>query len=69
MSGNPAPPAKPQPDALDALKKQAEDLKHRIEEAKKRSDMPVNSALGNPAWEQNAADGHLDRKDDDDDEK
>jgi hypothetical protein len=62
-----APPAKPpQPDPLDELKKKAEDLKARIEEAKKHSDMPVNAALGNPNWEQKAADGHLDRKDDDD---
>ena len=67
MPAEAAPPAKPsQPDPLDELKKKAEDLKARIEEAKKRSDMPINSALGSPAWEQNASDGHLDRKDEDD---
>ena len=29
--------------------------------------MPLDSNLGNPAWEQDAADGHLDVSDDGDD--
>jgi len=49
------------------LKKASEDLKSRIEEAKKRNDMPLDSTLGNPKWDQDAADGHLDRKDDEED--
>jgi hypothetical protein len=50
------------------LKKAAEDLKAKIAEAKRRNDMPVDSALGNPGWERNAADGHLDVPDKDDDD-
>jgi hypothetical protein len=48
------------------LRKASEDLKARIEEAKKRNDMPLDSTLGNPKWDQDASDGHLDRRDDDD---
>ena len=47
------------------LKKASEDLKSRIEEAKKRNDMPLDSSLGNPKWEKGAADGHLDVPPDD----
>ena len=48
------------------LAKASEDLKERIEEARKRNDMPLDSTLGNPKWDQDASDGHLDRKSDDD---
>jgi len=48
------------------LQKASEELKAKIAEAKGRNDMPFDSALGNPAWEKNAADGHLDVPDDDD---
>jgi hypothetical protein len=40
-------------------------LKAKIAEAKTRNDMPLDSALGNPNWEKDAADGHLDVPDDD----
>ena len=49
------------------LRKASEDLKTKIAEAKRRNDMPLDSALGNPGWERNAADGHLDVPDEDDD--
>jgi hypothetical protein len=49
------------------LRQAAEDLKTKIAEAKRRNDMPVDSALGNPSWERRAADGHLDVPDEDDD--
>jgi hypothetical protein len=52
--------------SLPELRKAADDLKAKIEEAKRRNDMPVDSALGNPGWEQRAADGHLDVPDQDD---
>src|SRR5271156_6249702 len=52
--------------SLPELRKAAEDLKAKIAEAKRRNDMPVDSALGNPGWERNAADGHLDVPDKDD---
>ncbi|THD42206.1 MAG: hypothetical protein E7774_16280 [Bradyrhizobium sp.] len=42
-------------------------LKSKIAEARKRNDMPLDSTLGNPRWDADAADGHLDLPDDDDD--
>jgi hypothetical protein len=50
------------------LRKTSEELKHKIEEAKRRNDMPLDSALGNPNWEKNAADGHLDVRDEGEDD-
>ena len=32
------------------LRKASEDLKTRITEAKRRNDLPVDSALGSPSW-------------------
>jgi hypothetical protein len=52
--------------SLSELRKASEALKAKIAEAKDRDDEPLDSALGNPKWEKNAADGHLDRPDDDD---
>ncbi len=49
------------------LVKASKELKDKIEEAKRRNDMPLDSALGNPKWEKDAADGYLDKPDDDDD--
>ena len=49
------------------LRKAAEDLKTKIADAKRRNDLPLDSALGNPAWERNAADGRHDLPDEDDD--
>jgi hypothetical protein len=49
------------------LQKASEDLKTKIAEARRRNDLPVDSALGNPGWERRAADGHLDVPDEDDD--
>ena len=50
------------------LRQASEELKKKIDDAKRRNDMPLDSALGNPNWEKNAADGHLDVPDKDDDE-
>jgi hypothetical protein len=49
------------------LRKASEDLKAKIADAKRRNDMPLDSALGNPNWEKNAADGHLDVRDEEGD--
>jgi hypothetical protein len=49
------------------LRKASEDLKTRITEAKRRNDLPVDSALGSPSWEQSVADGRLDQPEEDDD--
>jgi hypothetical protein len=54
-------PANPDPAQFEAeLKKKSQDLKARIEEARQRNDMPLDSALGSPKFERDAADGHLD---------
>lgn len=53
------------PSASD-LRKASDELKAKIAEARARSDVPLDSALGNPNWEKRAADGHLDVPDDDD---
>jgi hypothetical protein len=50
------------------LRKASDDLKAKVAEAKRRNDMPLDSALGNPNWEKNAADGHLDVRDEEGDE-
>jgi hypothetical protein len=57
----------PKPGSLPELRKASEDLKTRITEAKRRNEMPIDSALGNPDWEQGAADGRLDVPDEEDD--
>ena|ERR1700759_2967825 len=49
------------------LRKVSADLKREIEEAKRANNMPLDSALGSPDFEKRAADGHLDRPEDDDD--
>ena len=64
------PQEEPKPRAKDKSLKDLEadldSLKDRIEEAKHRNDMPLDSALGKPAWERKAADGSLDVPDDED---
>ncbi len=60
----------PPPDeksTISELTKAAEELKSKIADAKGRNDMPLDSALGNPKWEKDAADKHLDVADDEDD--
>jgi hypothetical protein len=52
---------------LSDLQNASAQLKSKIAEARSRNDMPLDSTLGNPAWDKNAADGHLDLPDDDDD--
>jgi hypothetical protein len=50
-----------------SLRKASEELKAKIAKARARSDMPLDSTLGNPNWDANAADGHLDVAGDDED--
>ena len=50
------------------LRKASQELKAKIAEAKLRNDMPINSALGNPDWEQKAADGRFDAPEEKDEE-
>jgi len=49
------------------LRKASDELKVKIAKARGRSDMPFDSTLGNPNWDRDAADGHLDLPDDEDD--
>ena len=53
--------------SMSDLRWASEELKAKIAKAKARNDMPFDSTLGNPNWDKNAADGHLDVPDDDDD--
>ena len=53
-------------ESLPELRKAADDLKTKIDEAKRRNAMPLDSALGNPDWERSVADGRLDVHDEDD---
>ena len=65
---NPTPSRSTRARRLSAeLRKASEDLKTRIAEAKRHNDLPVDSALGSPGWEQSVADGHLDQPEEDDD--
>lgn len=59
---------KPTPDeGLAELKRHSDDLRQRIEEQRKKSSMPINSALGSPRIDAENADGRNDVKTDDDD--
>ena len=46
--------------SLDKLKEDSKELKAKIEQEKRRLDLPVDSNLGNPEWERSVSDGHLD---------
>jgi hypothetical protein len=52
--------------SIAALQEASDELKAKIAEAKARNDMPLDSSLGNPKWDKDAADGHLDVADEDD---
>ena len=54
-------------ESLTELRKSSEELKAGIADARRHNDMPIDSALGNPNWEEDAADGRLDVPDDEDD--
>jgi hypothetical protein len=46
--------------SLERLKEESKEVKAKIEQEKRRHDLPVDSKLGNPDWEKSVADGHLD---------
>ena len=54
--------------SLRDLKQASDELKAKIDEAKRNHDMPLDSALGDPNWEERAADGRFDRPEEEDDE-
>jgi hypothetical protein len=51
--------------SLDRLKEKSKEVKARIEQEKRRQDLPIDSKLGDPEWEQSASDGHLDLPEED----
>jgi hypothetical protein len=53
-----------EPAPFDELTRESEDLKARIAEAKRKSDMPINASLGNPEIDARNADGSHDIPDD-----
>ena len=63
--GEPDAPAETPP--LAELERQSQDLKARIDEARKKNAMPINSSLGDPAIDARNADGRNDLPDEDDD--
>ncbi len=47
--------------SLKRLEEKSHELKAKIDQERRSHDMPVNSQLGNPDWEEKAADGRFDR--------
>ena len=60
-------PAEEASKALEQLKVSSQELKAKIEQERKRHDLPLDSTLGDPNWDEKAKDGHLDLPPDDDD--
>jgi cell division protein FtsB len=52
--------------SLDKLKQESQALKERIEELRRKTEMPLNSSLGDPAIDASNADGHNDVADEED---
>jgi hypothetical protein len=44
--------------SLDRLKAESKELKTKIEQEKPHHGLPLDSKLGDPSWEEQAADGH-----------
>ena len=47
--------------SLKQLEEDSSELKARIEQERRALDMPINSKLGDPKWEEKAKDGRFDR--------
>jgi hypothetical protein len=52
--------------SLEQLKQESQEVKAKIEQEKRRHDLPLDSNLGDPAWEEKAADRRFDVPDDED---
>jgi len=46
--------------SLKEMEKESEELKSKIERERRALDMPVDSNLGSPGWEEKAKDGRFD---------
>jgi hypothetical protein len=51
--------------SLKRLEEESKELKARIDQDRRAHDMPVDPQLGNPNWEEKAADGRFDLPKDD----
>jgi hypothetical protein len=51
--------------SLKELEEESSELKAKIDKDRRAHDMPVNSQLGDPKWEEKAADGRFDLPKDD----
>ena len=54
--------------SLKQLEEDSSELKARIEQERRALDMPINSKLGDPKWEEKAKDGRFDRPEGEDEE-
>jgi hypothetical protein len=51
--------------SLKRLEEESKELKAKIDQDRRAHDMPVDAQLGDPEWEEKAADGRFDRPKDD----
>ena len=51
--------------SLKELEEESSELKAQIDKERRAHDMPVNSKLGDPKWEEKAKDGRFDLPEDD----
>ena len=54
--------------SLKEMEKESDELRAKIERERRAHDMPINSNLGNPEWDEKAKDGRFDRAPDQDEE-
>jgi hypothetical protein len=54
--------------SLKQLEEESKELKAKIEQDRQAHDMPINSQLSDPKWEEKAKDGRFDRAEDEDEE-
>jgi hypothetical protein len=51
---------------LKKLEEESNELKAKIEQERRSHNMPIDSQLGDPKWEEKAKDGRFDRAEDED---
>jgi hypothetical protein len=54
--------------SLKELEEESNELKAKIEQERRSHNMPINSQLGDPKWEEKAKDGSFDRPEGEDEE-
>jgi hypothetical protein len=54
--------------SLKQLEEESKELKSKIDQDRRAHDMPINSQLGDPKWEEKAKDGRFDRPENEDEE-